>query len=125
MITKLSKDCEGIRQSPGLGEKYEDNIEELSPIPLAAGTPVGFHDFLDGDMAGIELPTGEWAAVPADAVDLHEPEETLPALADALGIPYDTLVRYAREGRILARKSGGVWLSTKRAIEAAGIKPRK
>jgi len=53
------------------------------------------------------------------------PEEALPALAAELSIPYDTLVRYAREGRILARKSGGVWLSTHRAIEAAGIKPRR
>lgn len=124
MITKLVKDCQGIRQSPGFGEKYESDIEELPPIPLEAGIPIGFHDFLDGNMAGVELPTGEWVAVPADAVDLHEPEETLPALAEALGIPYYTLARYAREGRILARRSGGVWLSTVRAVEAAGIKPR-
>lgn len=55
---------------------------------------------------------------------LEDPEEALPALAAALDIPYDTLARYAREGRILARKSGGVWLSTRRVIEAAGIKPR-
>ena len=75
-----------------------------------------------------------WVVVAADGEEavkklarfcLEDPEEALPALAAALGIPYDTLAHYAREGRILARKSGGVWLSTKRAIKAAGIKPRK
>jgi len=113
MITKLLRDCKGIRQSPD-GED----------IKLKAGTPIGFHDWLPGDMAGAELPAGEWVAVPADAVDAHEPEESLPALSKRMGIPYDTLVKYARDGKILARKSGGVWLSTARAIEAAGIKPR-
>lgn len=56
---------------------------------------------------------------------LEDPEESLSALAERLGIPYYTLVRYAREGRVLARKSGGVWLSTQRAVEAAAIKPRR
>lgn len=54
---------------------------------------------------------------------LGDPEESLPALALETGVGYDTLVRYAREGRVLARKSGGVWFSTRRAVEAAGIKP--
>lgn len=54
---------------------------------------------------------------------LGDPEESLPALALETGIAYDTLVRYAREGRVPARKSGGVWFSTRRAVEAAGIKP--
>jgi hypothetical protein len=91
---------------------------------IKAGCPIVFMDFIAGDQALVKLPGGKEVIVPADAVDAHEPEESLPALAEKLGIPYDTLVKYAREGKILARKSGGVWLSTARAIEAAGIKPR-
>lgn len=83
----------------------------------------------DSDVDGAR----RWVIVAADGEEaveklarfcLEDPEESLPALAEALGIPYDTLAVYARTGRILARKSGGVWLSTKRAIEAAAIKPR-
>jgi hypothetical protein len=44
---------------------------------------------------------------------------TLPELARLTGIPYDTLVKAAREGRLDARKSNGVWLSTLEAIAEA------
>jgi len=53
-----------------------------------------------------------------------EREESLPAIAEMTGIPYNTLARYAREGRFIARKSGGVWLSTLSAVNEARIKPR-
>ena len=69
--------------------------------------------------------TGEEAVEKLARFCLKDPEESLPALSEKTGIPYDTLVAYARSGKILARKSGGVWLSTKRAIEAVGIKPRQ
>ena len=83
----------------------------------------------DGDVDGarrwvVVALSGEEAVEKLARFCLEDPEESLPALSERLGIPYDTLVKYAREGKILARKSGGVWLSTRRAIEAAGIKPR-
>jgi len=102
MITKMLYDCKGIK----------------------AGSPIAFVEFLSGDRVLVKVAGGEQIAVPASAVDAHEPEESLPALSEKMGVPYDTLVKYARDGKILARKSGGVWLSTARAIEAAGIKPR-
>ncbi len=49
-------------------------------------------------------------------------------LAQALDIPYDTLAKAAREGRIRAWRSGATWLSTipdiKKAMEAGTIRPR-
>jgi hypothetical protein len=83
----------------------------------------------DSDVDGarrwiVVAPTGKEAVEKLARYALGDPEESLPALSEKMGIPYDTLVKYAREGKILARKSGGVWLSTARAIEAAGIKPR-
>lgn len=69
--------------------------------------------------------TGEEAVEKLARFCLEDPEESLSALSGKMDIPYDTLAKYAREGKILARKSGGVWLSTMRAIEAAEIKPRK
>ena len=84
----------------------------------------------DSDVDGAR----RWVVVAADGEEaveklarfcLEDPEESLPALAEKTGVPYDTLARYAREGRILARRSGGVWLSTVQAIEAAGIKARR
>ena len=78
------------------------------------------------ELVSVELPTGEVVDVPASAVEAgHEPEESLPVLAEQTGIPYDTLARYVRDGRILARKSGGIWLTTRRAVEYANIAPRK
>jgi len=72
----------------------------------------------------VVAPTGEEAVEKLARFCLEDPEESLPALSRKMSIPYDTLAKYAREGKILARKSGGMWLSTERAIEAAGIKPR-
>lgn len=89
-----------------------------------AGTPVAFLGFEPEDGARVELPGGRCVVVDAAAVDAHEPEEALASLAEITGIPYGTLAKYAREGRILGRKSGGVWLSTQRAVEAANIAPR-
>jgi len=45
--------------------------------------------------------------------------ETLVALAEQMEMPYDTLAKAAREGRIMARKSGGTYLTTRRAVEYA------
>ena len=56
--------------------------------------------------------------------EMPEREESISALAKMTGVPYNTLAKYAREGRFPARKSGGVWLSTRSAVEAAGIKAR-
>ena len=93
---------------------------------LQAGLPVAFHGFEPGDRVKIELPDHRIVEVEASRVESgHEPEETLGVLAQALGIPYDTLVRYAREGRILARRSGSTWLSTRTAVEYAAIQPRQ
>jgi hypothetical protein len=94
-----------------------------------AGTPVAFVDWeisLDGvEMVSVQLPGGELVEVPAAAIEAgHEPEESLSRLAQLTGIKYDTLARYAREGRILARRSAGVWLSTVTAVKHAKISPR-
>ncbi len=40
-------------------------------------------------------------------------------LAAAMQMPYDTLVKAAREGRLRAWKSGGTWLSSLEAIREA------
>lgn len=44
---------------------------------------------------------------------------TLPDLASILGVSYDTLAKAAREGRLEARKSGGVYLSSFKSIDKA------
>ena len=95
-----------------------------------AGAPVIFryYEFRASDgheVVSVELPNHELVEVPAAAVEAgHEPEQSLPRLAELTGVPYDTLAHYARTGRILARKSGGVWLSTVTAVEYVGIKTR-
>jgi|GEM_PF-4903130 len=61
---------------------------------------------------------------PPQIFRFEEREESLSHLAEVTNIPYNTLARYAREGRIVARKSGGVWLSTLSAVKAAEIKAR-
>ena len=114
MITKLILDA--------IGQMSDGTQTEL----LRAGLPVAFHAFAPGDHVEIELPGGRVVEVEAGRVDAdHEPEETLSALSEALSIPYDTLARYAREGRFLARRSGNIYLSTRTAVEYAGIRPRK
>lgn len=115
------------------GNKEKGNVFAIPVTEVEEGAMILGDDIArlkDSDIDGAR----RWVVVAADgeaAVEklarfcLEDPEEALPALAEKMAIPYDTLARYAREGRILARKSGGVWLSTRRAIEAAGIRPRK
>lgn len=54
---------------------------------------------------------------------------TLAEAADLFPLAYSTLAEAAREGRIKARKSGDVWLTTREAIEEAiregKLRPRK
>lgn len=114
------------------GNREQGDVFAIPVIEVEEGAVI-----LDSDIARLKDSDVDgarrWIVVAADGEEaveklarfcLEDPEEALPALAEKTGIPYDTLARYAREGRILARKSGGVWLSTKRTIEAAGIKPR-
>lgn len=97
----------------------------LDAMGIPASTPVEFLEFVAPDHVQIRLPNGRIVEVRSAAVEAgHEPEETLSALSEALGIPYDTLARYAREGRFLARRSGNTWLSTRTAVEYAGIRVR-
>jgi len=88
---------------------------------IPEGTPVRFCDWLPGEMVEIELPDGRIIQAEAAAVSsgVNFPEETIAALAAQTGIGYDTLVKAARESRLLARKSGATWLSTVAAVEAA------
>ena len=44
---------------------------------------------------------------------------TIREAADLCGMSYYTLAQAAREGRIKARKSGDVWLTTREAISEA------
>ena len=101
---------------------------------IPAGTPVEFLDFSrvthpithQGPLGwvGVRLPSGETVELAADRVssggwDRDDTEESLSALAELTNVCYDTLAKAARENRILARKSGGVWLSTVHAVEYA------
>lgn len=45
-----------------------------------------------------------------------EPEESLSALGNEFGIPQNTLYKAAYDGRLVARRSGSVWLSTRTAV---------
>lgn len=105
------------------------------------GTPVAFLDFTaagdsfshTGGHVVVELPDGREARLPAAAVysqaDESEREETLPELAERLGIKHNSLLVAVRDGRVLARKSGGTWLTTelavKYAMEAGTFQPRE
>ena len=79
-------------------------------------------DFLSDDDAVAEAARDMIDATQAGRV------EALPALAELTGVPYDTLIKAAKGGRIQARKSGGTWLSTVEAVRAAintgRIRPR-
>ena len=109
MITQLILDTVG------------HNGEQQSTELLRAGLPVAFIDWGDGNQVWVQLPDGREVAVDAAAVDsgLNGPEETVPALAEQTGINYEALTKAVREGRVLARKSAGTWLTTLRAIEYA------
>lgn len=71
-------------------------------------------------MAHIELPNGAQVIVNAGYVEaMHEPEESIQALAEEFGIDYDTLYKAVYDGRVMARKSGKTWLSTRSAVKYA------
>jgi len=114
------------------GNKEQGNVFAIPVTEAEEGAVILDDDIArlrDSDIDGarrwvVVAPSGEEAVEKLARFCLEDPEESLPALAEKMGIPYDTLAKYAREDKILARKSGGVWLSTERAIEAAGIKPR-
>ena len=118
-----------------------DTVPQGTTTLLRAGLPVQFVAFTGGrrtmanpqhyeEFAIVETPEGTELKVPTDCISssIQGPEETISALATEMGIAYDTLVKAAREDRILARKSGSAWLSTMRAIEYAiehgTIRPR-
>ena len=54
---------------------------------------------------------------------------TLSQAVEAYSLAYSTLAQAAREGRLKARRSGKIWLTTQAAIEAAieegKLRPRK
>lgn len=124
MITKLHRDT--LDCSPHL--RYVK-----SPKLYRADTPVKILQLLGGsrELVEVELPDGKQITVGAGDVDsgINCPEESLSHLAKTMGINYNTLVRAVQEGRVLARKSGKMWLSTENAIEHARatgkIEPRK
>lgn len=73
------------------------------------------------------LNRGPWSR---DAIEAMLNEVmTARELSEGMDIPYDSLVKAAREGRIQARQSGSVWLSTiaavQQAIQAGTLRPRK
>ena len=87
-------------------------------IPQAdADTPVEVTSIYDdGRRAIVRFPDGTRSSVPAEVVHIHEPEQTIQYLAVALLLSYNTLIKAAREGRLMARKSGNTWLSTVTAV---------
>jgi hypothetical protein len=71
----------------------------------------------------------EWLGPPDDNLEVlattvmvdpdYERSMTLKELSDVLEMPYETLRKAVAQGRIAGRKSGGVWLSSKRAVVQA------
>ena len=59
--------------------------------------------FLDGGVRGANLGCAEISSPPGLLANM----------------PYDTLAKAAREGRVMARKSGATYLTTQRAVEYA------
>ena len=81
-------------------------------------TPVCFLEWMPGDQVAIELPDGTKIITDAARISggTDDPEETISELARQMGLGYDALVKAAREGRVLARKSGATWLTTRCAV---------
>lgn len=111
-------------------QRHKAHYENGKPVTVQAGTPVRLIDFStrSAGNAGtnnpvetviVELPDGKEIYIRADCVGGFEPEESLQVLAEATGVEYDTLRRAAWDGRLLARKSGDIWLSTRTAVEYA------
>jgi len=131
-------------------EAFEERIMKAYEVHGYNGTYLEledgrFADTVDGDTSeGMEAhealevlraevtehvtePFSDWnatqMAVYVGAIEYDE-SITLREAADLYPLAYSTLAQYAREGRFEARRSGATWLTTMRAIEAAGIKPR-
>lgn len=77
----------------------------------------------DGDFSGrAELKYHEGClAIIAEMEEEMERQrwQTVPAVAERLGIEYDTLVKAVREGRVYGQKSAGTWLTTVVEVEHA------
>lgn len=97
----------------------------MSTEKWPAGTPVIFLDWAEGDAVYVQFPDESNSAVEAARVEaMHEPEETLGVLSDEFGIDQNTLYKAAYDGRLVARKSGSTWLSTRTAVKYAIRKGR-
>jgi hypothetical protein len=93
---------------------------------FADGVEIGdyIRRYLDNDQD--LLGDADWIIEAAEAM-IEEREGELPSppgralagLAEELGMPYDTLAKAAREGRLWAWKDGGIWLSLGRFVEQA------
>jgi hypothetical protein len=98
---------------------------------LRAGTPVEFLEFVPGwsrpdtngkhEYVAVRLPNNQQCEIDAARVSsgIHSPEETLPVLAEKVGLHQDTLLKAIKSGRLMARRSGATWLSTLNAVEYA------
>ena len=93
-----------------------DGSGEIEYLP--AGTPVDLIAHTS-HVAEVKIPDGRTVEVAACAVEIPESEESLLFLAYEVGIDYLDLLNAAEEGRLLARKSFDVWLSTRSAVLAA------
>lgn len=96
-----------------------DTYPHGSATLLRAGLPVRYVGGIGGIYVRVETPEGETVMVLAHTVSIPEPENAVGVLAEALDLSYNALVKACREDRVLARKSGGVWLTTQRAVEYA------
>ena len=103
---------------------------ENSPIHLQKGTPlivyphqsVPTHLFLSGYRhIAVKTKSGQklYLENEGDMVENWTQEETLTYWAEKLSISYRTLLRAASESRLLARRSGKIWLTTQAAIDEA------
>ena len=111
-----------IEPQDGIGKSYDELVEMMTKdywvVPINTDNQHFGQYWRVADVAqsGLVHYERKWARA--------EREESISALAEMTGIPYNTLAKYAREGRFPARKSGGVWLATRGAVEAAGIRAR-
>lgn len=61
----------------------------------------------------------KWGPLSEIKLMLESEEESINVLAGDFGINYNTFLRAVQDGRIIARKSGAVWLTTRTAVEYA------
>ncbi len=118
-----------ISGNRGKGDIFAVPVTEVEPgaVILADGIAQLKNSDVDGARRWIVVAdSGEEAVSKLARFCLNDPEMPLPTLAREMGIPYPTLVTAAQQGRLPARKVGGrMWLSTRAAVEAAGIKRAK